>query len=111
MRYVRLALLAAILLSVTLLAVANRAPVELKLLPDALGAIFQARVEAPLFLVLLMTLLLGVVLGYVLEWGREMRQRREASEARRAIGRLEREVEALRRKSGETGDDVLALLR
>lgn len=110
MRYVRYALLAAIMAAVVLLAVANRGMVELKLLPDALGGLYQARIEMPLFLVLLLTLLLGVILGYVLEWGREMRQRREAAEAKRTIGRLEREVESLRRKTGEGRDDILAAL-
>jgi lipopolysaccharide assembly protein A len=110
MRYVRYSLLGLIMIVVVLLAVANREPIVLKLMPEALAFIYQQSVQMPLFLVLLLTLLLGVVLGYVLEWGREMRQRREAAEAKRSIARLERELESLRRKSGETKDDVLAVL-
>ncbi|GIX12444.1 MAG: hypothetical protein KatS3mg118_0403 [Paracoccaceae bacterium] len=110
MRYLRYALLGIILIVVVVLAVANREMVELRLMPDALAFIYQRSLRMPLFLVLLLTLLLGVALGYVLEWGREMRQRREAAEAKRTIARLQREVEELRRKAGEGQDDVLALL-
>lgn len=110
MRYIRYALLAVIMIVVVLLALANRGPVTLKMMPDALAFIYQRTVDAPIFLVLLLTLALGVALGYVLEWGREMRQRREAAEARRTIARQQREIEALRSKTGETKDDVLAIL-
>lgn len=110
MRYIRYTLLALILLVVVLLALANREPLTLKLMPDALAFVFQRSLDAPIFVVLLATLALGVALGYVLEWGREMRQRREAADARRTIARQQREIEALRRKTGETKDDVLAIL-
>lgn len=110
MRYVRYTLLALIMIVVVLLALANREMVALKLMPEALSFIFQRSVELPLFLILVLTLMLGVALGYVLEWGREMRQRREAAEARRTIARQQREIEALKRRSGETKDDVLAIL-
>ncbi|RMF39348.1 MAG: DUF1049 domain-containing protein [Alphaproteobacteria bacterium] len=110
MRYVRYLLLAVILVFVVLLALANRGFVTLRLMPDALGGLFQRSVEMPLFLVILLALLLGVALGYVLEWGREMRQRREAAQARRRIQELERELAELRSQRGEVKDEVLALL-
>lgn len=110
MRYVRYALLAIIMIVVILLAVANRDMTTLRLMPEGLAEIHQESINLPLFVVLLGTLLLGVVLGYVLEWGREMRQRREASERRRRIAQLEQELALIKHKTGEGKDDVLALL-
>ncbi|WP_118133386.1 lipopolysaccharide assembly LapA domain-containing protein [Oceanicella sp. SM1341] len=110
MRYVRYALLAIILIVVVLLAVANREMVTLRLMPEQLAGIYQLSYGLPLFAVILATLLLGVFLGYVLEWGREMRQRREASERKRIIAKLERENAELRRRHAAPKDEVLAIL-
>lgn len=110
MRTIRYILLAIIMLGVVLVAIANRAMVELHLMPDGLAQVFDLVVTLPLFVVILIALLVGVALGYILEWGREMRQRREASEARRTIARLEAEVETLRKKAGTPKNDILAAL-
>ena len=63
-RYFRYAWLLALALVCLIVAMANRAPVTLSLLPDDLAGLlnWQLRVELPLFLVLA----LGVVLGLAL---------------------------------------------
>jgi uncharacterized integral membrane protein len=111
MRTVRFILLGVVMVAVVLIAVANKDPATFRLLPPAFDGVIDLSLTLPLFVILLLTLLAGVALGYLLEWGREMRQRREAAEARRTISRLEKEVEGLRRKAGEPPkNDVLALL-
>ncbi len=110
MRFVRYVILAAFMVAIIVLAVANKDIVSLHLMPPGLATIYQAELQLPLFIVLLATLVVGVMLGYLLEWGREMRQRREASETRREIARLRAELDRLTSKTGEKKDDVLALL-
>ena len=51
-----------------------------------------------------------MVLGYLLEWLREHKHRRRASQKAREAARLNREVERLRKETGRPEDDVLALL-
>ena len=51
-----------------------------------------------------------MVLGYLLEWLREHKHRRRASQKAREAARLNREVDRLRKQTGKPEDDVLALL-
>ncbi len=109
LRYLFLAVLALGLLAV---ASANRAPVTLRLLPEEFDA-FLGRVwviELPLFLVIFAGILAGLLIGFVWEWFREARVRAEASQHRRRVGHLEREVSRLKDQNGERKYEVLALL-
>jgi uncharacterized integral membrane protein len=110
LRTIKLILLALILIGIVVLSVANRGPVTLHLLPEGLSGVFQSSIELPLFVVSLISILVGMVLGYILEWLREYRYRRRATEKAREAERLNREVERLRRQTGQGKDDVLALL-
>ena len=110
LRTIKLILLALILIAIVVLSVANRGMVTLHLLPQGLSGVFQSSIELPLFLVSLISILVGMVLGYILEWLREHRHRRRATEKAREAEKLTREVDKMRKQTGQGKDDVLALL-
>ncbi|MGG7643393.1 LapA family protein [Rhodovulum sp. YNF3179] len=112
MRYLRLAFLAVVGILLLTVALANRHPVTLRLLPEEMAAFlpFGTSVTMPLFLVVLGGVLAGLVIGFVWEWFREHKHRSEAARERRHARELEREVKSLRDKKADGKDDVLALL-
>ncbi len=112
MRYIRYGFLAALAVVLVTVAVANRAPVELRLLSDGLAELIgvNATVTLPLFLVIFGGIVAGLLIGFVWEWFREHRVRAEARANRREKERLEREVSRLRKQDAAGSDDVLALL-
>ena len=109
LRYVFLGLLAIVLLTVAL---ANRAQVSLRLLPDDLGAFMGlgGAVDLPLFLVIFGGIVAGLLIGFVWEWFRESKHRKNSSSKTREVSRLERELAVLRDTKPDDQDDVLALL-
>jgi uncharacterized integral membrane protein len=111
MRYLRYAILATLAVVMVTVAIANRGPITLRLLPSELTGLFgfSWQITLPVFVVLLIAVLFGVVLGFVWEWIREHRFRAEAVTQRRAREKLEKEIGPARSKS-TGGDDVLALL-
>jgi uncharacterized integral membrane protein len=108
-RYAFLALMAVILITVAL---ANRTPVTVKLLPDDLAAVFMIdwQVELPMFLVIFAGIMLGLLIGFVWEWFREMKHRSTASLKSREVLKLERELAMLRDATSLPKDDVLVML-
>lgn len=113
MRYIRFLLIGLTGLFLLAVALANRALVEVRLLPDDLAALtgLTWAAQVPLFLVILGGILVGVLIGFVWEWLREMGIRSTASARAREVARLERELADLRGQSGKAPkDDVLALL-
>ena len=112
-RYLRLLLIGLVGLCLLAVALANRAPVEVRLLSDDLAALtgLTWAMQVPLFLVILGGILVGVLIGFVWEWLREMGIRSTASAKAREVARLERELANLRGQNGQgPTDDVLALL-
>ena len=109
LKYLFLAVLAVILVT---LALANRGPVELVLLPRGLNELlgFNESLTLPLFVVLFAFILFGVLIGFVWEWLREYRFRRAAELRRREVNKLAVENERLRLKAHEGEDEVMALL-
>lgn len=109
LRYVFLVAVAIVLLTVAL---ANRTPVSLRLLPDDMGAALGlgGAVELPLFLVIFGGIVAGLLIGFVWEWFRESKHRSNSSIKTREVTRLERELAVLRDTKPEQQDDVLALL-
>jgi hypothetical protein len=67
-------------------------------------------VTLPLFLVIFLGIVVGLLIGFVWEWLREFKYRQGLSKKDKEVHRLEREVKVLKAKSGETQDDVLALI-
>jgi lipopolysaccharide assembly protein A len=109
LRYVFLAALAVVLLTVAL---ANRAPVSLRLLPVDMGAFLGlgGAIDLPLFLVIFGGIVAGLLIGFVWEWFRAGKHRKNSSSKTREVSRLERELAVLRDTKDEPQDDVLALL-
>jgi uncharacterized integral membrane protein len=110
MRTVKILLLGLILLALVVLALANREVVTLNLLPEGMSGVMPVAVRLPLFVVVLLSVVAGMVLGYLFEWLREHKHRRRASQKSREAAALNREVDRLRRQTGPSDDDVLALL-
>ncbi|MGB0497690.1 MAG: LapA family protein [Rubricella sp.] len=110
-RALRIVLLALFALVLIVLAVANRDPVTIRLLPDQMAGILQIEQQVPLFLLMIVLGGGGFTLGYFWEYLREWKIRRAAARDRREKQKLEAEVEKLRKASGEDEDDVLALLQ
>jgi uncharacterized integral membrane protein len=110
MRTLKLLLLGLILLAIVVLALANRDPVTLHLLPEGMARVMPLSIQLPLFVVSLISIVVGMVIGYLLEWLREHKHRRRASQKSREAAQLNREVEKLRKETGRHEDDVLALL-
>jgi len=112
LRFVKILFLALVLLALVFLFFANNDPVTLNLMPDALANALsmQNELTLPLFLVICGALVIGIVVGFVLEWLREHRYRAEAKTQRREATRLGQEVAAMKGRSSDTQDDVLAIL-
>ena len=109
LRYVLLAVLAIVLLTVAL---ANRTPVTLKVLPEDLAAFAGLgwQINLPLYAVIFASILAGVLIGFVWEWFREHKHRVVASTKSREVSKLERELAVMRDAKPEQQDDILALL-
>lgn len=110
LRYIFIALVALVLLS---LALANRQTVPVRLFPEDLAALFGFGhgVQMPLFLVILGAIAAGVLIGFVWEWFREMRIRGHAKQQTKAVARLERELAVLKDSNSiPPKDEVLAIL-
>lgn len=112
MRYIRYVFWALVGLILVVVALANRGAITVNLVPEEIAGFlpFSNSYTLPLFLVILGSILAGLLIGFVWEYIREFKQRNEAAKRKRELGRLEREVEGLRAKTGEGKDDVLALL-
>jgi len=109
LRYLFLAALGLVLLTVAL---ANRAQVTLKALPEDLAAFsgFAWQIELPLFMVIFGGIIAGLLIGFVWEWFREMKHRSTASRKTREVARLERELAVMKDRQSVPKDDILAIL-
>jgi lipopolysaccharide assembly protein A len=112
LRALRYSVIAAIGLVLLTVALANRGPVMVRLLPDDMSAFLglPQGMEMPLFLPIFGGIVMGLLIGFVWEWLRESHIRSTASAKSREVARLERELAELRGAKGETQDDILALL-
>jgi uncharacterized integral membrane protein len=94
-------------------ALANRAPVPVRLLPDDMAALtgLTWTMDLPLFLVIFGGIIVGVLIGFVWEWFREHGHRANANQKGREVARLERELAVLKDSTSvPPKDEVLALL-
>ena len=112
MRYIRYAFWAVVAICLITVGVANRDPVSLRVLPDALADFtgISPSVELPLFMAIFFGVALGLLIGFLWEWVREYKHRSEATRKRREAKVLEREVARLKAEKNEGKDEVLALL-
>ena len=111
MRYIRLIVLAVLAIALVTVALANRAPLTIRALPDELSRLvgFNWEITLPAFVILLAAVMVGLLLGFVWDWVREHKHRSTAASEHKERVRLEREVKKVA-PSKEKGDDVLALL-
>ena len=107
-KYLVLLLIAVVLVTVAL---ANRGPMELQLLPDGIASLagINWTLSLPVFLVLVGTFFGGMLFGFIWEWLREHKHRATAKVERRERERLEREVRKVAPPARD-GDDILAIL-
>ncbi|MEL6620135.1 MAG: LapA family protein [Pseudomonadota bacterium] len=112
MRYIRYACIAVFAIALIAVALANRGPVTLKVLPDEIAGLFAVTpsVELPLFVVIFLGIVTGLLVGFVWEWLREHAVRAENARNAREVRRLGREVQRLKAEKHEGKDEVLALL-
>lgn len=112
MRYVRYLCIGVFAIALISVALANRAVVPVKVLPNEVAHWFAVnpQVELPLFLVILASIVAGLLVGFIWEWIREYSQRAEAARQAREMRRLEREIQRLKGEKHAGKDDVLALL-
>ena len=112
MRIVRQASLAIVAIALFIVALANREPATLHLLPAEFGMLTGRTfsIELPLFLVGFGGILVGLLLGFVWEWLREGKFRAAAARDRREKDRLSREVDRMKGDRGEDSDDEIRML-
>lgn len=112
-RALRYILLFALALCLLVVALANRAPVTIKALPDNIAAFagLAWQMELPLYAVIFGGIIAGILIGFVWEWFREHKHRATASTKTKEVAKLERELAVMRdTKPAMQQDDVLALL-
>ena len=113
-RIIKLSFILCVAVVLIVLAIANRDPVVINLLPAdlALWLRIDLSISLPLFLIISGAITAGLVLGFVWEWLREHRHRADAWRAKRDATRLSRELETLKgeARAKEGQDDILALL-
>ena len=111
MRLIKYLVLLVIALVLVTVALGNRDPMTLRLMPDELARLAGVNFETtlPIFVVILGTFLLGLFFGFVWEWIRESKQRSIAKVEHRELERLEKEVKKAS-PPAKSGDDILAIL-
>lgn len=107
-KYLVLFVIAIVLITV---AMANRGPMTVQLLPDGIASAvgLNMNLSMPVFIVILGTFLAGLLFGFIWEWLREHKHRAAAKVERRERERLEQEVKKVA-PPAKSGDDVLAIL-
>lgn len=110
LRFFKLILLGVLMIGIIVLSVANRGAVEVRLLPEGMSEVFQRSIEVPLYAVSLASILTGLLIGYILEYLREHKHRRMASQKKREAHELQNEVAKLRKRNLSDEEEVLAIL-
>ncbi|MGI3169235.1 LapA family protein [Pseudooceanicola sp. C21-150M6] len=112
MKYIRYLFLLCLAIILICVALANREPVTLNMLPDGLADIagMNFSVNLPLFVVIFGGVVAGLLIGFVWEWMREHKHRVAMRKGTKQVGRLEREVKRLKNEKHDGKDEVLALL-
>ena len=96
-RFLKALILLPVAILVVLLAVANRAPVQLSLDPFSQDAP-EFATSLPLFAVIFASVMLGMVIGGTATWLSQAKHRRARRQYRREVGHLRSETERLRTK-------------
>lgn len=114
-RLVKYLVLFVIAVALIVVAMANRGPITLKLLPEGLmsperaAALGVGDLTMPGFLLVMSIFFAGLLFGFIWEWLREHKHRSTAKVERRERERLEQQVNKIAPPTKD-GDDVLAIL-
>ena len=94
MRVIKYLFLLAVGYALIVLALANRGPITLKVLPDELSRVvsWNSEITLPMFLVLFAGIVIGLLVGFVWEYLREGKYRSAGNRHRRECERLSNEV-------------------
>ena len=109
-RFLKALLLLPVAILVVLLAVANRAPVQLSLDPFSQEAP-EFATQVPLFAVIFASVMLGVVIGGIATWLAQGKHRRARRQYRREAQHLKLETERMRAQSAPSGAPALPATR
>ncbi len=110
MRTLKLVIVFVIGLVLMLVVAANMEPVDLRLLPRALGIDVGSIAGVPLALVIVAAFLLGFLVGELVEFVRERKHRSQLAQKRRELALMRDENVRLAQQAG-VKDDELALIR
>jgi uncharacterized integral membrane protein len=94
-RFLKALILLPVAILIVLLAVANRAPVQLSLDPFSQDAP-EIATNLPLFAVIFASVMVGIVIGGTATWLSQGKHRRARRHYRREVGHLRTETERLR---------------
>jgi uncharacterized integral membrane protein len=94
-RFLKALILLPVAVLIVLLAVANRAPVQLSLDPFSQDAP-EIATNLPLFAVIFASVMIGIVIGGTATWLSQGKHRRARRRYRREVGHLRTETERLR---------------
>lgn len=106
MRAIKLALIIIIGLALMLIIAANWTPVDLNLIPAAIGISGFSYPAVPLALIIVAAVLLGYVLAYCVEFLKGGETRRRLNHKAQEIARLRQENARLAEKVREEDDDL-----
>ena len=109
-RFLKALVLLPVAILVVLLAVANRAPVQLSLDPFSQEAP-EFATQVPLFAVIFASVMLGVVIGGMATWLAQGKHRRARRQYRREAQHLKLETERMRAQSAPSGAPALPAAR
>ena len=98
LKAIKMVVLVLLALVLVVVGVANMTPVDLHLVPPAIGEGRFTLHQIPLIAVILVSILVGILIGEVIEWAREHKHRKTARQKRREADALARENEQLKRR-------------
>ncbi len=111
MRAIRVLFLGVLAVALITVAMANRGPLSVRLLPAEVSRLvgFDWEITLPTFVVLFAAGVIGLALGFLWEWLREHKHRARAASERRERQRLEQEFSKAGNSSA-SHDEVIEIL-
>ena len=111
MRTLKLVIAVLVGLALMVVVAANMQPVELRLVPEALGLDLGSLDDVPLALVIVATFLLGFLVGELVEYARERKHRALLAEKRRELALVRDENRRLAQQAGVQNDELALIGR
>lgn len=111
MRVIRVLFLGVLAVALITVAMANRGPLSVRLLPSEVSRLagFDWEITLPTFVVLFAAGVIGLALGFLWEWLREHKHRARAASERKERQRLEQEFSKAGNSSA-SHDEVIEIL-